>query len=362
MIDRYTAMGLQTSLWYIESRADCKRNLEHILECLESAYWVGSTEFPVKLMAIPEGAIQGFTDSTFDWEHSKSARELFAELPGWESDMLAAKAKELDTYIISQLRVRKPEFPDYYFNVAFIIDPQGEIIHQYHKLQVFVGEPSTVPHDVWDKWVDLYGETMDAFYPVCDTEIGRLSTIICMDAFFPETARGVAMNGAEVIYMPSTYDPYTGNDWYEIQRRSRAIDNSCYVMAPNTGSRYLHKHSVAPMDMFGGNSMIVDYKGQVLSRHASAGDAYVSAVIDIEALRDWRINSRFPNTLKDLRTEQYKLIYDQPVFPKNLALKEPPGRRAEREEHFKASIQGLVDRGVWKRPRFQREDRSTLRD
>lgn len=362
MIDRYTAVGLQTTLWFIESRDDCKRNMDHVIECLDSAYWVGSTEFPVKLIAIAEGAIQGFTDSTFDWDHAKAARELFAEIPGWETDILAAKAKELDTYIISQLRVRKPEFPDYYFNVAFVIDPRGDIIHQYHKLQVFVGEPSCVPHDVWDKWIELYGENMDAFYPVCDTEIGRIGTVVCMDAFFPETSRGLAMNGAEVIYMPSTYDPYVGNDWYEIQRRSRAIDNSCYVVAPNTGSRYLRKDSQAPMDMFGGNSLMVDYKGQVLSRRVSAGDGCVCATIDIEALRDWRINTRFPNTLKDLRTEQYRLIYDQPVFEKNLAIDKPPGRRAEREENFKASIRRLVDRGIWQRPRFRREDRNTLDD
>lgn len=362
MFERYTAMGLQTSVWYIETRADCKRNLEHILECIDSAYWVGSTEFPVKLICIPEGAIQGFTDSTFDWEQAKSARELFTELPGWETDMLATKAKELDTYIMAQLRVRKAEFPDYYFNVAFIISPQGEIIYQYHKLQVFVGEPSTVPHDVWDKWVELYGATMDAFFPVCDTEIGRIGAVICMDAFFPETSRGMAMNGAEVLYMPSTYDPYVGNDWYEIQRRSRAIDNSLYVIAPNTGQRYLHKHSAAPMDMFGGDSMIVDYKGQVLSRHRAAADSYVSAVIDIEALRDWRINSRFPNTMKDLRTEQFKLIYEEPVFEKNMALHKPKGRRAEREPYFARSIQRLVDRGIWKRPRYQRTDRTTLKD
>ena len=100
-------------------------------------------------------------------------------------------------------------------------------------MQVFAREHSTVPHDVWDKWVELYGETLDAFFPVTDTEIGRIGCLICMEGSYPETSRGLAMNGAEIIYRPSYPQPYVGNGLWEVQNRARALDNTCYMICPN---------------------------------------------------------------------------------------------------------------------------------
>ena len=45
-------------------------------------------------------------------------------------------------------------------------------------------------------------------FPVVDTEIGRIGTIVCMEGSYPETARGLAMNGAEIMYRPSYPEPY----------------------------------------------------------------------------------------------------------------------------------------------------------
>ena len=64
-------------------------------------------------------------------------------------------------------------------------------------------EHSVTPHNVYDRWVELYGETLDAFYPVADTEIGRLGVMMANEGSYPENARGLAMNGAEVVYRAS---------------------------------------------------------------------------------------------------------------------------------------------------------------
>ena len=60
------------------------------------------------------------------------------------------------------------------------------------------------PHNVWDRWIELYGRNLDAFYPVADTAIGRLGFLMANEGSYPENARGLAMNGAEVVYRGRT--------------------------------------------------------------------------------------------------------------------------------------------------------------
>ncbi len=87
--------------------------------------------------------------------------------------MLADKAKELGTYIAgSAYLVRDDDFPDRYFNYGFILSPDGELVYKRAKLQVEPLEPAVVgtcvPHDVWDKWIEVKGggDPMQALYPV----------------------------------------------------------------------------------------------------------------------------------------------------------------------------------------------------
>ena len=96
--------------------------------------------------------------------------------------------------------------------------------------------------------------------------------------------------------------------------------------------------------------MIIDYTGQILAKHAGDGNAFISAPIDIEALRYWRTNTSFGSWIKDLRTEQFQLIYKQPIMPKNRFLNGPPGPRKERMAQEKANVEELVKRGIYTRP------------
>jgi predicted amidohydrolase len=350
-IEQYMALALQPVMVGAKDRSEITRNLDHIAELAFAAKNVTEIELPVRLYTIPEGALQGFTDEIFDWEHTKVVEQLAIELPGAETHYLSDLARGLNAYIIAQAKVKKPEFPERFFNCAFVIDPQGEIIHQHHKLQVFAREHSTVPHDVWDKWVELYGENLDAFYPVTDTDIGRIGCLICMEGSFPETARGLAMNGAELVYRPSYPEPYVANGLWEVQNRARALDNTMYMVCPNPASYAPAAESRFPLDMFGGQSMIVDYQGRMIANHKPGGAAsYAGAIINIEGLREYRERTLWGNWLKDLRTEQYRLIYDQPLYEKNRCLTEPPLKHAENDEVVRAAVERLYDRGIYKRP------------
>src|SRR5207249_3048957 len=255
-------------------------------------------------------------------------------------------------FILGQAKARHEAFPDRYFNVGFAIDSRGEIVLKHYKLAtLYPVEHSVTPHDVWDKWIELYGHGLDAFYPVADTEIGRLAVLMANEGSYPENARGLAMNGAEVVYRASYPHPHTGNEFFEIQNRARALDNNFYVVAPNMGTYYLEQDSDLPIDTFGGRSMIVDYKGRVVGQQPyGAGSTYVAGTIDVEALRDFRTRAQWDNWMKDLRTEVYQLIYERPIYPKNLYRDRAPFKHAEfRTQVIEAQIQHLVDLGIYKR-------------
>ena len=350
-IQQYMALALQPVMVGAHTRADITRNLDHIAELAFAAKNVTEIEMPVRLYAIPEGALQGFTDEIFDWDHRDYVERMALDIPGKETAYIGELAKGLNAFVIAQAKVRHPAFPERFFNCAFVIDPKGEVIHKHYKLQVFAREHSTVPHDVWDRWVELYGTGLDAFFPVTDTEIGRIGCLICMEGSFPETARGLAMNGAEIIYRPSYPEPYVANGLWEVQNRARALDNTVYVVAPNPASYAPSAESKFPLDMFGGQSMIVDYQGRLLSNHRSGGAAsYAGAIIDIEALRQYRERTLWGNWLKDLRTEQYRLIYDQPLYEKNRCLTEPPLKHADNDQVVRAAAERVFQRGIWTRP------------
>ncbi len=350
MIEPYTALCIQNTNFCVRTYNDIQKNLDLICEVIDHSHYT-RIEYPVRLMVIPEAGIQSFVDSQMDWEHKEVAKTLFnTTVPGPETEVLSGKAKEYGTYICGQLRALEPEISDeLYFNIGFVIDPKGEVIMKHHKLQVFAPERSCVPHDIWDKWVEKYGANLDAFYPVARTEIGNIGACICMETSYPETSRGLAVNGAEVIYAPTYIEPYYSRGWHELQLRARALDNSCYVVAPNSGDWFMTPESKVPTAIHGGNSLIIDYQGQVLTRTTTHGTSYCSAIIDIEALRYWRETTMFGSWLKDLRTEQYKIIYEKPIFPKNLWLDPPPGygKTAGRMAVLRKSIETLQKRGTY---------------
>lgn len=354
MIDRYLAVGLATAMRGIEKKEDVAINLEHIERLVEHlAVSFAGMEFPVKLVVLPEQAIQGFPDSGGGglFRHDDVARTIYnTTVPGAETDRLGKKAKEHGIYIAGFMRAVEPDFPDRYWNISFLLNPSGKVIYKHHKLQVFPLEPSCTPQDIYDDWIRIRGNTLQAFFPVADTQIGKIGACMCQDGSFPETARGEAMNGAEVILRPTYVQPLVGSDWFEIQNRARAIDNSCYVISPNNGPYYLTPKAELSTDIFGGESMIIDYRGTVVSRYRTANAvSFVSALIDIKALRDYREKCLFPNFLKDLRTEPYSLIYKEPIHPKNLRMnpETQPMVKADRYKILYENIQKLQKRGTF---------------
>src|SRR5438093_216691 len=353
MIKPYTAVGLIPTVRGIRRRKDIKLILDHLKHLVKAASWLSSLDLPVRLIAFPEGALQAFNDEVLDLDHATFARECAIDIPGEETDELGKIAKEYDAFVMAQAKAKHPDLKDRFFNVGFIINPRGKVILKHYKVSpLFPVEHSVCPHDVYDWWIEKYGRTLDAFWPVADTEIGRLGIMMANEGSYPENARALALNGAEVVYRASYPHPATGNEMFEIQSRARALDNNMFIVAPNMGTYYLFPEETTPIDTFGGRSYIIDYKGRIVGRQDyGAGSTYVAGVPDIEAILDQRARAQWDNWMKDIRCELYQLLYEKPIYPKNLYLKRAPMKHAEyREKVIKRQIRLMHDRDIWKRP------------
>jgi predicted amidohydrolase len=354
MIEPYQAVGLIQTMRGIRRRADIQWNLDHISHMVKAASWLSSMDLPVRLICVPEGGLQGFTDEVFDMDHEEYARECAIDIPGPETDHLGKLARDFNAFVIAQAKARHPEFPGRFFNVGFIIEPEdGTVILRHHKVVPLLPvEHSVTPHNVWDRWIELYGRDLDAFYPVADTEIGRLGIMMANEASYPENARGLAMNGCEIAYRGPYPAPGVMSGMFSVQNRARALDNNMYVIGMNLGTYYLDAEETVPIDTFSGQSQIVDYRGEIVTEVPyGGGSTWIAGVIDVEGLRHFRQTAQWDNWMKDLTTEQYQLIYEQPIYPKNIYLDRPPYRHAEYREHLtRKQVELLQERGAWARP------------
>ena len=353
----FMAVGLSTVVYGIAERKHIKANLETIEEAIHAAVSIVNINLPVKLIALAEGALTGFTDEIFDLPHTMAARELFIDIPGEETERLGRLARLYKTYIIAQCKARWPEvMADRFFNTLFIISPAGEVVHKAAKNHLWCRERSCTPHDIYDRWVEVFGDGIEAFYSVLKTEdIGNIGAICCSDGEYPEAVRALAFNGAEIVYRPSEAMPMTGNSYpggggWMIQNQGHAQFNTFYLVCPNVGPVFLHPQMKHPIDIAGGNSHIVDYSGNVISYQASGYNSMVAAVIDIEALRQFRVMSLNSNWLKDLRTEVFKEMYKAPIHPKNLWLDQDPLGHEEVDKIYRQNIDRLIERGAYTPP------------
>jgi len=357
MMLQYSAVGIQNESHMALDISDYWKDLERLETSIGYAVWNCSLDLPVKLVTISEGGIGGWCLGGGD-EHIRIAREVVPEIPGKETEFLGKICKEHGIYLIAQMIAKTPDImKDRIFNIAFIIDPKGEVIHQHIKTSFYQRETNTAPSDIWNVYLEKYGDDpeklLEALYPVAKTEIGNIGTLICAEGSYPEAARGLALNGAEIIYRSQYPEPWMGNQMNQIQNQSHAIFNTCYVLAPNIGGIYMPGGE--DFKMSNGRSQIIDYRGQIISEYLSGGEALVSGILNIDGLRDFRVRGQWQNLAKDMRIEEYKIIYDAMmakggIYPKNLCMDEPPFTEEDQLELVKNQVNKMVAMGIYTPP------------
>lgn len=319
----FSVAAIQPEIRATKSKKDIQENVKKFSGFIDSMvpYVSAVTGAPCRLVAFPESFMQGLGE----FGATMSDRlKLAIEIPGEETEQLGLKAKEHNIYIVGTGRAIEPEWPDRYFNKAFIIDPQGKVILQYHK--VVPGkdvEVASAPIDMYDRYVEKYGDTLDAFFPVAETELGRIGVMICSDGAYSEVARGLVMNGAEILIYPSlipgelTSEPH--NIW-AVLNKFHAFVNVCYVIAPNGA---IVTDSSIPKGICIGNSMIVDYRGRIIAQTRTDNESVIGAEINMKSLRLARRNYGIGSMLPLIQSEIFSKVYEKPMWPMNRWLDRP---------------------------------------
>jgi len=289
-----------------------KENVERILWLLDCAHRYGD----VDLAITPELALQGLDAR---WTREEYLR-IAIEVPGEETELIGKKAKEHNCYIVVSGYTREKDWPEHYFNSAFIVAPTGEVIHRHWAAVALgtlargvPGELATTVQDVLDEFVERYG--WDAVWPVARTDIGNIATYIGPEGCIPETARAFAFKGAEILPYCNcggskvhTAGPGLGD--LRIANRTNCSCNDVYGIYANMARTPMWG---LPEDRGSGFSQIADPYGRILAQSNSADETIVTERIPIALFRQ-------RHSIPIIRKELYAAAYNQyrAKYPANL--------------------------------------------
>ena len=160
---------------------------------------------------------------------------------------------------------------------SLVFNAKGECVTRYDKVHLFDVRVTDDEEHQESKTIRPGSSVV-----VVDTPVGRIGLSVCYDVRFPELYRQMVMQGAEIFTVVSAFTAVTGKAHWDILLRARAIENLCYVLAPNQGGQHENGRSTY------GHSMIIDPWGTVLSS-ASTGASMIIADLDLEHLRSLRM-------------------------------------------------------------------------
>jgi len=194
---------------------------------------------------------------------------------------LSDTARQLKMWILGGTIVIRTKDSSRVANSSLLIDADGERVARYDKIHLF---DVTIPGR--NEQYRESNHVLRGRNPViADTPVGKLGLSVCYDMRFPELYRELVSQGAEWLAMPAAFTVPTGQAHWETLLRARAIENLCYVVAPAQSGLHTSGRETY------GDSLIVDYWGQVLSRLAK-GTGVITADIDLASQAESR--ARFP--------------------------------------------------------------------
>jgi N-carbamoylputrescine amidase len=217
-------------------------------------------------------------------------------IPGPSTEVFGRLARELQVVIVTSLFERRA--PGVYHNTAVVIEKDGTIAGKYRKMHI--------PDDpgYYEKFYFTPGDL--GFHPI-QTSVGRLGVLVCWDQWYPEAARLMALQGAELLIYPTAigYDSHDTPEEQERQRmawqtvqRGHAVANGLPVVTVNrVGNEEFIK--------FWGTSFVSGPQGELL--YEAPTDQEAAAVVDVDMARSEQVRRWWP-FLRDRRIDSYGVI------------------------------------------------------
>ena len=226
--------------------------------------------------------------------------DLAETIPGPSTDFYGKLAKDLGAVIVTSLFERRA--PGLYHNTAVVIEKDGTIAGKYRKMHI--------PDDpaYYEKFYFTPGDL--GFQPI-QTSVGKLGVLVCWDQWYPEAARLMALQGAEILIYPTAigYANYDTEDEQQRQReawttvmRGHAVANGLPVVAVNRVGYEPDPSEQTGGIQFWGSSFIAGPQGELLYRASDNEEESIVAEIDIKHSEDVR---RWWPFLRDRRIENY---------------------------------------------------------
>ncbi len=253
------------------------------------------------LALIAEAAGQGaqvvclqelFYGPYFCAEQTSKWYEMVERVPdGPTIRLMAEVAKKHEIVLI--VPVYEEDQAGVYYNTAAVIDADGSYLGKFRKMHIPQCNPG-----FWEKF---YFRPGNLGYPVFDTRVGKVGVYICYDRHFPEGARCLALNGAEIVFNPSATVAGLSEYLWKLEQPAHAAANGYFVGAINRPGW----EEPWRIGEFYGQSYFCDPRGQMLKVGRRDGDDIVVADMDFDLIREVRNTWQF---FRDRRPETYGSI------------------------------------------------------
>ena len=322
-IQPYKALALQVSCKSINSCTSNEAASEKIFETIytiekqikASKAFIGQD---LKLVVLPEYFLTGcpMGETMEQWKE-----KACIAMDGKEYAALKKIAIDAQIFLSGNVYELDNNFPDLHFQTSFIIDTSGELILRYRRLNSMF---APTPHDVLTKYIEVYGK--ESLFPVAKTTIGNLACIASEEILYPEIARCLVMNGAEILLHSSSEVASPIPTQKNIVKLARAIENMAYVISANSAG--IMGYAI-PANSTDGHSQIINYEGVKLCEAANGESMIANATIHLDALRHHRNRPGMSNFLSRQRFELFADTYSKTVYPANTLI----DKKAERS-HF----------------------------
>jgi predicted amidohydrolase len=341
-IPHYAAVAMQLTARSVERCADKAAARAQMLDMIgDVAIKIRSSTIfieqyggaAVKLVVLPEYL---FTSYPGRISIPDFADKAAFEMSGPEYDALGKTAQDQALFIAGNAYEVDPHFPGLYFQTSFVIAPSGDLVLRYRRLTSMF---APTPHDVWGKYLDIYGQ--EGVFPVARTEIGNLSAIASEEILYPEIARAHGLRGAEIFVHSSSEIGSPNATPKMIAKQARAFENMAYVISANTAGI---SDTSLPLASADGNSMIVDWKGNVLAQSNSGETFTAFATLDIEALRSARRKPGMTNMLSRQRSALFAESYAADRHQQANSLIEHGAIKIPDRDHFKRVSEATIER------------------